>query len=36
MKKRITRTGVSGQFDRVYIDTSTLMNYDPLRLFLGT
>ena len=35
MKKRITRTGVSGQFDRVYIDTSTLMNYDPLRLFLG-
>ena len=35
MKKRIIRAGLLGQFDRIYIDTSTLMNYGPLRLFLG-
>ena len=35
MKKRIIKTGTFRHYDRIYIDTSTLMNYEALRLFLN-
>ena len=34
MEKRTIRTGLYNRYDRIYIDTSTLMNYESLKLFL--